>query len=58
MQPVVRIFLHQLEETEAISVRTTDKRDEMSIYAVKSDNSVLLNLVIYFMQLFSAKELR
>lgn len=58
MQPVVRIFLYQLEETEAIGVRTTDKRDEMSIYAVKSDSSVLLNLVIYLMQLFSAKELR
>lgn len=29
----------------------------MSIYVAKSDNSVLLNLVIYFTQLFSAKEL-
>lgn len=29
----------------------------MSIYVAKSDNSVLLHLVIYFTQLFSAKEL-
>lgn len=56
MQTEGMIFLHQLAWTEAIGVRTIDKRDGMSIYVAKSDNSVLLNLVIYFAQLFSAKE--